>query len=221
MRSSGYTVIEVLVATFIFATAIAIATGSFIDSLSVLRRFSTEDESVFRLSEKIWLDNVFLCATDYFVRDEGDGRFYLYFDGRPDSIAFVTECPVKLHSPSLTYITKETGSNGTYNLQLYQMEVGTMNLRDIERAIIFSQIKNSRPYTVLKDVSMIEIKYLSYDKDRKEYIWKNEHRFRDYNTLPSAIAIKYRKDGADSQLFFRVLNTNSSKNIYNEFYDAR
>lgn len=221
MNNKGYTVIEVIIATVIFVTAITIATASFVDGLKLLKNISEKDQSIFKLSKNIWIDSLFLCITDYFVFDETDKRFYLYFDGSSDTASFVTECPLNNNLPSLVYITKQANSNGSYDLNLYQMTVSTMDLRDIERVIIFSDIKKSIPYKLVEDASLVYINYLVYDRKTKLYSWKSDYKFRQYYTLPSAIKITYQKDGYQNQLFFKILNTNSSKNIYNEFYYGR
>lgn len=218
MNNKGYTIIEVLVAVFIFATAISIATGAFTESLNLLKKISSKDEPIFKLSQNIWLDTVFMCISDYFIKDDTEQRFYLYFDGKPDSISFVTECSLNSDFPSLSYLKVETNDKGSYDLVLYQINLGTMNLREIERAIVFSDIKKGYKTHIIQDASSIYIGYIFYDTKSKVYTLKPEYRFRQYNTLPAGVKISYTKDGQNEEIFYRILNTNGSKNIYNELY---
>ncbi len=220
----GFTLIEVLISSFVLAMMVTMAVMSYSFFLRTWQSRKLSDNSLlYEYRNSILVHYAMESIYDYFVTDhtnERRGRFYPFFRGERDQLHCVTLSSVfrrGLPAIACLRLAKIPGSS-LYNLVYEEAPLDTVYLRYNNRLpeyrfslVLFNEVQkvNIRYYGIT-EVRWIE-KISAYHRIRK---WKPTFSGRDINGIPEKIEIIVTIHGSDIHLVYPVRGRNNTKTTY-------
>lgn len=216
-RTSGYTLIEVLVATVIFSAMIGLATMAFDQSLKQYRGLVEKGVNFWDHARNLALYKSFSCASDYYVAG-GMGNWFPYFHGSQDLISYVTLSPLTGDLPVVVWIVRDRLDNGLYDIIYYELPVYTKTQRDLDRDYMFGDYKKGQSLRLLERVQNLEVSFYGWDVSKKTHLWTPDYEGQKRLNLPLAVKIAYLREGKKGAWVFGTRTDTTRKAIYNEIY---
>lgn len=219
MRSShkGYTLIEAIIAVAIFSMMMVILNLFFVQQMNEFKKISDKGFDVWNNAKFIWFNKLVSSAHDYYVYSKVRG-WGPYFIGRDDYFSFVSLSPIAKDNPVLVWIVKEKSQGGGVDLVVYEREVKTETLYDIENIFLSGEYKQGARYVILENCDDLVFEYFGMYADDKKKRW-----FRDFDglkakLLPEVIKIVYFENREKRELYQQILNNSTLKGYYEEIY---
>lgn len=216
-KNLGYTLMEVLLATFIFSVLVIISTHALNQGIMHYQNLMKRGLNFWEDTKVFSLIKVFKSALDYYVYDETAKIWFPFFEGNQERISFVTGSPLFYDVPTLVIITLEKDKHDQYSLVYYETPVYTLNYKELK------EILNFRKYTDFKNIKLFEnlrnvrFNFLYYDPSKRGYFWALTHK-NFYPLLPCMVEIILKHEDFEDVLYFSLPNQNLVKNLYNELY---
>ncbi len=186
--SSGFTLIEVIVTLTILGFIVLMVSGIFRLSLSSWEKGDAikEDYQKIRMVSQLVSRQV-KSLVPYKIRTEKAEGNYLAFDGKADSLRFVSALGIKARRPEgfvyVVYQFKEEGEKKG-RLVLYEQ-------RALNRDFFEDELKEDSAVTLFEGVSRVRFEYLrGADEEKSEpEEWVEQWNAKDEKELPRAVRI--------------------------------
>lgn len=217
MRSQGYTLIEVLIASLIFSVMLFLATFALNQSLKQYQSLIERGLNFWEDAKILWLQRSLSSAMDYYVYDERRKFWFPFFLGKIDLISYVSLSPFSQDTPVLVVLKKENTEKG-FRLTYYEIPVFTSDYKDIEKILTFEEYQKGISFVFFDQLENLTFKYYGYDRFRQFYDWFTEYEGSKFLQLPSVVKLDYTKN-ENRDTFYGIINVqNFRKAFYNEFY---
>lgn len=216
-KFTGYTLMEVLIASLIFSSIILLSVYALEQGI---RQYKGILERGFNFWEKariFWLSRSLSSAIDYYVYDERKKFWYPFFKGRVDMVAYISLAPFSHNTPVLAILKKEE-KDGKFELVYYELPVYTYNLKDLEEILVFESYQRGIKFTFFEGLESLEFKYYGYDRFRHFNDWFSEFDGSRFLQLPLSLKIEYNQGDKKNFFYFPLNVQNFRKAYYNEFY---
>jgi general secretion pathway protein J len=190
---SGFTFIEVVVALTILAMMLLVIFWAFRLGLSAWERGTVTNEEYQRLRiVSQLLSQQIKSIVPYKIKTQKAEANYLAFDGKADSLKFVSALPLKAKGPEgFVYAIYQFKRNRREGGQLVLFEGKVLNKNFIEE-----EPKEEWAIPLLEGISSITFEYYgeeNQEMNRKEG-WFEEWNAKDEKELPRAVRITIKKD---------------------------
>lgn len=224
--STGFTLIEVLIATMVLSALIYLAMLSYSMFLNVWEEKRLTDTSAINdYRSHILVRSALESIYDYYVTDpanEKTGRYYPFFKGEGDRLEFVTLSSVfnkGLPAVARLRLERQDTADGEYYKVIYE----EMPLD--QTYIKYADVKPeySHAMVVYTDVKKINIRYYGEweirwvpERDDFEtvYRWQKTFHGEERNTIPEAIELTLNTRTTETTLFFPVIANNVYKRAF-------
>jgi len=203
-RDSGLTLIEVIVTLTVLGLIVVILFSAFRLGLSAWDRGETvkeEDQKVRILSEL--LSRQIKSAFPYRVRTEKAEGDYLAFEGRSQSLKFVSSLPMKRNrSEGFVYTLYQYEENGTEGGRLLFYEE-----RALRKGFFEEEPKREKAETLIEGISKFSFEYYQEEDSSKNQMeqWFQEWDGREKKELPKAIRVNLSLRGRGGETSFSLL----------------
>lgn len=178
----GFTFIEVMISLILFSLILLMVLGTFRLSLSAWERVEKQSDQTLKIHN---LQNLMIhqikSISPYKVKTEKAEGDYLAFEGKRDSLRFVSSYSVRSKKSEGLIYAAYLWKNGE-KLELYERRVLRKEFFEIplqEDSLVFT----------LTGISNLTFEYL---KEEEEGIWLTEWEGKGLDPLPRAIRISFR-----------------------------
>jgi general secretion pathway protein J len=184
--SSGFTLIEVIVALTILGFIVLMVSGTFRLGLSSWEKGDSikEDYQKIRMISQL-VSRQMKSLVPYKIRTEKAEGNYLAFDGKANSLRFVSALAIMAKRPEgfvyAVYQFKDEGDKGG-RLVLYEQ-------RALNKDFFEDELKEDSAMTLLGGISQVRFEYYreaDEEKNRKEE-WVEEWNAKEEKELPKAV----------------------------------
>ena len=204
VNARGFTLLELVIAFTIFGLMAGLVFSSF---RLVLNSYEKSQERLGQEARKrVLQDHIKRQIGSLFpVRpsgaflgiQEGKGQMQLpsavsqfpLFDGRPDSVTFVTVAPLVLReNPGLTVVRYGLAEDEWGKYYLGMMETRYVGLESFMGMV---EVPLGKPLPLVENVNELRFQYYGYDAENQDYQWFDSWIGEELLAVPDAIRIDY------------------------------
>lgn len=183
-KVKGFTFIEVMISLVLFSLILLMVLGTFRLSLSSWEKVEKQNDRTLRIRT---LQNLMIhqikSIFPYKVKTEKAEGDYLAFEGKPDSLRFVSNYSMKSkRSEGLVYAAYLWKNRE--KLELYEGRV-------LQKEFFETPLKEDSLVFVLSGISNLIFEYLKKEED-EEGTWMKEWEGKGLDPLPQAIRISFQ-----------------------------
>jgi general secretion pathway protein J len=202
MRRTGFTLIEVMVTLTVLGFVLVIVFGAFRLGLSAWERgeSSKEEYQRVRIASQV-ISQQLKSIVPYKIKNKGAGGDYLAFEGKAQSLKFVSAFPIKAkQNEGLVFASYEFEEGGKEGGRLVLSEQRVLNKDFMEEGF-----KEEAAIPLLEGISQVRFEYFREGDPQKDQTeeWVEEWIGKDEKELPKSLkaTITFKgKDGKESTL---------------------
>ncbi|KJR40401.1 prepilin-type [Candidatus Magnetoovum chiemensis] len=215
LKHSGYTIIEVLIATAIFTSMLMLSTAALQQGLNQYKKVMDEGIKFWSYAENFWINRSFSGIFDYYVNYNSDWFPYFSMDG--DRISYVTYSALANDAPVAAWIVKEKMKNAFgYSVVYYELPVLTKGYDDIEKDYTSKSYKKGARIVLFENVSFVDFQCFAIEALSWSGRWLHSYNAKDGKMLPEKIKISFQKDRKKLNLTFSIYNNSTIKKRYTD-----
>lgn len=216
-HSSGYTLIEVLVAATIFSAMVTLASMALNQGLKQYQGLMEKGLNFWDNARYVWIQRSFNSTADYYIHTAMDG-WTPYFIGNLDQVSYVSLSPLVGERPVVVWIRYEQEGDGKHSLVYYELPVETKTYDAINRETVFSEYKKGASVKLLEGLDSLEWSFYGFDIGERKYVWSQSYDARRKKLLPALVKVSYGSGAAKNILVFGINVNSTLKMNYNEAF---
>ncbi len=206
-RQSGYTLIEVLIATAIFSSMLLLAATGLNQGLRNYRGVLDKGIDFWVHARNLWLTKSISGMIDYYVEDRQ--KWFPYFESGFGRVSYTTLSPLMGDMPVIAWIVKEK-SKKNYSIRYYELPLLTKNYKEINRDFMTGNYKKGNSFTIRENITDVYFECFVRDLNTGEAEWYSDYNARGSGVLPNILKINYKERGKPNVMVYKI-NTNTSQ----------
>lgn len=181
----GFTFIEVMISLVLFSLILLMVLGTFRLSLSSWEKVEKQNDRTLRIRT---LQNLMIhqikSIFPYKVKTEKAEGDYLAFEGKPDSLRFVSNYSIR----------NKRGEGLVYAVYLWKNreKLELYEGRILQKEFFETPLKEDSLLFTLNGISNLTFEYFKKEEDKEEGMWMREWEGKGLDPLPQAIRISFQ-----------------------------
>jgi len=215
---SGYSLIEVVVATAIFSAMLLLGGMALNQGLKQYQGLVDKGLCFWDYAQNIWTEKSFHSIIDYYAHTDAQGWFP-YFRGSQEGISFVTLAPFAGDQPVAVWIRKEGAEGGKQKLVYHELPVYAKSYRELEDDFSSGAYSKGKSVEIFGDADKIQFGFYGYSVRDEEHKWRRNFEGVETLQMPLLVRIEYVRGDEKKMLTYAIHVNSQFKRGYKYQYE--